>query len=213
MSRTGRSEPLQFVQLYYCSALDITYLSSGRTPPRKRPTKSLLKHLIDLRMRNPNNLTSKEYMENVIVLLRAGDRPVNVERSLAEDGLSIAASLTRQPTIAVNLSSDYVKNLKKLVRMLSFSEKIANRIDYHDMDMLMNTWYAGEAKSYGFGAGVPKALRLHRDSWIGAYCMVLPNFSEPSTDQGFDVFMQIREDEFEELEKDDNFMTYSSRLN
>jgi hypothetical protein len=122
---------------------------------------------------------------------------------LANGTISTAVSLIRQSIKEVNIASTSVNNLKSLLRSLSPTERLAYRADFHDMDVLMNSWYSGKAENYDIGIGAPQALRIDW-SFTGAYGLLLPNFSESST-RIFDLYIQLRQDEVEMLQKDPDF--------
>lgn len=82
-------------------------------------------------------------------------------------------------------------------------------MSFHDMDILMNSWYSGKAEDYEFGGpdGVPRAFRTQRPI-TGACCLVLPDFGGSGGKKVFDVFVQLEEGLQEALQEDSEFVRH-----
>ncbi|KAJ5647939.1 hypothetical protein N7490_004311 [Penicillium lividum] len=193
---------VDYISSYDCiSALLWTSITRARLlrDPEKSSSQSISANPINLRSRDPENATSQEYFGNAVLPSWVG--PIDVQCLLAENGLSIAASLIRKSINASSVSS--IKGLARLVRSLSPSERLGIPMDFHNMDILMNSWYSAKAENYNIGTGSPYAFRTHRPN-TGACCLVLPNFSRSST-RLYEVFIQLPVEEHSLLQEDTVF--------
>lgn len=175
--------------------------------PEKRSSQSISANPINLRVRDPTNATSQDYFGNAILPSWVG--PVDVQSLLADNGISTAASLIRT---SINESSvESVGHLTKLVQSLSPTGRLGIPMDFHDMDLLMNSWYSGKAENYDIGIGSPFAFRTHRPN-TGACCLILPDFSHSSS-RIYEVFVQLPVEEHCSLQEDPQFSSCFELLN
>ncbi|KAJ5872934.1 uncharacterized protein N7529_005287 [Penicillium soppii] len=195
-------EGVDYITSYDCiAALLWTSITRARLHrhPEKHSSQSISANPINLRSRDPENSTSQEYFGNAVLPSWVG--PVDVQLLLADNGISIAASLIRKSINASTVAS--IKDLARLVRSLSPSERLGIPMDFHKMDLLMNSWYSGKAENYDIGTGFPFAFRTHRPN-TGACCLILPNFSRSST-RVYEIFVQLPAEEHDLLREDPIF--------
>ena len=199
-----------YLTSYDCiSALLWTSITRARLlhHPEKHSSHSILANPINSRLRDPEHATSQDYFGNAVLLSWNG--PVDVQSLLADNGLSAAASLIRK---SINESSlESMKDLANLVRSFSPSQRLGVPMDFHNMDVLMNSWYSGKAENYDIGIGSPFALRTHRPN-TGACCLILPNFSRSSS-RVYEVFVQLPAEEHRSLCEDLQFSSCFEPLN
>ncbi|KAJ5753475.1 uncharacterized protein N7511_007628 [Penicillium nucicola] len=171
--------------------------------PEKSSMLSRFVHPIDVRTRDPDQMTSKKYFGNAVIGCQAD--PVTA-RELVADGdkdYATTAILIRKSISKVSLST--VGHMTSLIGSLSPAETLGSLADFSDMDLLMNTWYSGKAENYDIGAGsVPVAARLEA---AGACAMILPDFS-CGGERTFEIFVQLPVEELDLFEKDAEFSTY-----
>lgn len=175
--------------------------------PEKRSSHSIAANPINLRLRDPENVTSEEYFGNAVLPSWVG--PVDVQSLLAENGISTAASLIRKSINESSMGS--IRDLTMLVRSLAPSERLGIPMDFHNMDILMNSWYSGKADNYDIGIGSAFAFRTHRPN-TGACCLILPNFSRSSSRE-YEVFVQLPAEEHRSLCEDMQFSNCFEILN
>ena len=195
-------EGVNYITSYDCmAALLWTSITRARLirHPEKHSSQSISANPINLRSRDPKNATSQDYFGNAALPSWVG--PIDVQLLLADNGLSTAASLIRKSINASSMAS--IKDLARLVRSLSPSERLGIPMDFHNMDILMNSWYSGKAENYDIGTGSPYAFRTHRPN-TGACCLILPNFSRSST-RVYEIFIQVPAVEHELLREDPRF--------
>ncbi|KAJ5319898.1 hypothetical protein N7508_000181 [Penicillium antarcticum] len=199
---------LGYVTSYDCIAAlawrSITRARLGINPEGSI-TPSRFVHPIDVRTRDPDHRTTKNYFGNAVIGCQAG--PV-IAQELVVDGdekFAAAATLIRKSISTVGLST--VGHMTSLIGSLSPTETLGSLADFFGMDLLMNTWYSGTAENYDIGAGsVPVAARLD-PSMAGACVIILPNFSWGG-ERTFEAFVQLPSEEHELLEKDAEFSKY-----
>jgi hypothetical protein len=199
---------VDYVTSYDCIAA-LVWRSITRARLQVHPAKvispSCFIHPIDVRTRDPENRTTKNYFGNAVVGCQVG--PVTAEE-LVSDGdkeFATAATLIRKSISTVSLST--VGHMTSLIGSLSPTETLGSRADFSDMDVFMNSWYSGKAENYDIGAGsVPLAVRLDA-SMAGACAMILPNFS-CGGERLFEVFVQLPVEEQDLLGKDAEFSKY-----
>lgn len=173
--------------------------------PEKTASPSRFVHPIDVRTRDPENKTSKQYFGNAVTGTQAGPLIAQALVSGGDRALATAATLIRQSISFVNLST--ISHMTSLIASLSPSETLAPQADFTDMDMFMNTWYSGSAEKYDIGTdSFPIAFRMH-SSMVGACVAVLPNFSRGEA-RVFDVLMYLAVEEQELLRQDAEFLKY-----
>ncbi|KAL4890104.1 transferase [Aspergillus ambiguus] len=186
---------VDYITSYDCiSALLWTSITRSRLRlhPEKSLSSSRFLHPINLRSRDPENKTSERYFGNGVFPTQAG--PIIAQDLIAGEyrGLATAASMIRRSVNSVNMTT--IHDLTSLVTTLSPTEVLGVHADFHDMDVLMNSWNSGRAAKYDIGGGsVPVAFRPHRPI-TGACCLILPNFGKEKT---FEVFIQLAKEEHE----------------
>lgn len=161
---------------------------------------SSLVFTIDLRSRDPEHVTSTCYFGNAVALIQAG--PLDAQSLLGGEGISIAASSIRQKINGVTISS--IKDLTQLIRCLPPNEKLKYDAEFKDTDFLVNSWFSEKVEDFDFGAGVPEALRPKPNPLIGAFCVFLPCFDNPSK-RTYELLIQLRPKEHEMLKEDPFF--------
>ena len=160
-------------------------------------------HPIDLRTRDRGNVTSSRYFGNAIYPSQVG--PISAKSLLSEDGLAIASSSIRKSINPVGMDS--ISNITALVGSLAPTERLGYHADFHDMDVLVNSWYPGDVTDFDIGSGsLPHAFRPHRPI-TGACCLILPNF-RPSGPRVYEVFLQLEVQQHELLRRDEEFLRY-----
>lgn len=198
---------VNYITSYDCiSGLIWTAITRARLHlhPEKSTSPSRFVHPLDVRTRDPENETSKQYFGNAVIAAQAGPLTAQELVSGGDRSLALAASSIRQSIYTVNMSS--VKAMTTLIASLSPGETIGSRADFADMDWLMNTWYSGSAEKYDLGAAaVPVAVRLP-PSMAGA-SLILPNLSRGGT-RVFEVHVEVAVEEHELLRKDEEFLKY-----
>ncbi|OJJ38337.1 hypothetical protein ASPWEDRAFT_319189 [Aspergillus wentii DTO 134E9] len=202
---------VDFVSSYDCiSALVWTSVTRARLAchPEKSSKQSILLHPVDLRSRDPHNVTSQEYFGNGVQPAQAG--PIDIQFLVADKGVATAASRIRKSINEMILDPKSMKTLATLVRSLSLTQRLGYHFDFNDMDIFMNSWYSGRAENYDIGTGSPCAFRTHR-LITGACCLILPNFSRSST-RVYELFIQLQKDEFQLLQRDSEFSRYFKRI-
>ncbi|OGE53706.1 hypothetical protein PENARI_c007G00048 [Penicillium arizonense] len=199
---------VDYVTSYDCIAA-LAWRSITRSRLQLHPEKvispSRFIHPIDVRTRDIENRTTKNYFGNAVVGCQVG--PVTAQE-LVSDGdkeFATAAILIRKSISTVSLST--VGHMTSLIGSLSPTETLGSRADFSGMDVFMNSWYSGKAENYDIGAGsVPLAVRLDA-SVPGACAMILPNFS-CGKERLFEVFVQLPVEEHDLLGKDAEFSKY-----
>ncbi|RAL13330.1 uncharacterized protein BO97DRAFT_404861 [Aspergillus homomorphus CBS 101889] len=201
---------VEYISSYDCiSALIWRTLTRAHIhlhPEKARATTRFV-HPIDIRTRDPEHKTSPRYFGNAVIGTLAGPVPAQtlVADSETPCGLAIAASLIRQSTHKVDLSS--FGAMTGLLASLSPTETLSPNADFADMDLFMNTWYSGSAERYDLGDGVvPAAVRVHA-GMPGNVASILPNFSRGGP-RVFDVYVQTAIEEQEVLWRDGEFLRY-----
>ncbi|KAL5360381.1 transferase [Aspergillus floccosus] len=199
---------VDYVSSYDCfSALLWISITRARIclHPEKATSLSRLLHPVNVRSRDPESRTSERYFGNGVFPTHAGPMTAQEMVSDGEKGLAAAASLIRQSINSVNLSS--IHDLTSLVKSFSATEQLGVHSDFHDMDILMNSWYSRSTDKYDMGGGsLPVAFRTHRPV-TGAYCLVLPSLGRKETGV-FEVFVQLAAGEHELLRRDEEFFKY-----
>ncbi|KAJ5736993.1 uncharacterized protein N7483_002118 [Penicillium malachiteum] len=202
-----------------CTPLDVEYLSSYdcmsallwvaltrariQLHPEKTDSQSRLAHPIDLRSRDPKNLSSAQYFGNGVFPTLAG--PINAQLLLSDDGLSIASSSIRKSINEINM--DYIKDCTALVASLGPTDTLGYHADFHDMDILMNTWFSGSAQDFVIGDNLaPSTFRTQRPI-TGACFLVLPNVGGAKSNDR-EVLIQLEEREYEIMRRDEQFSKF-----
>ncbi|KAJ5168049.1 transferase [Penicillium canariense] len=199
---------VDFISSYDCiSALIWVSITRARLHlhPEKATSTSRFIHPIDVRARDPESKTSERYFGNAVIGSQAG--PLDAQALVADGdrGLATAASLIRQSSNSVSLSS--IGYMTALISSLSPTETLGTRADVTGMDVFMNTWYSESTEKYDIGAGTtPVAFRLH-SSTPGACAVILPAFSRGLT-RAFEVHLQLAVEEHELLRGDAEFLKY-----
>jgi hypothetical protein len=198
---------VNYITSYDCiSGLIWTAITRARLHlhPEKSTSPSRFVHPLDVRTRDPENETSKQYFGNAVIAAQAGPLTAQELVSGGDRSLALAASSIRQSIYTVNMSS--VKAMTTLIASLSPGETIGSRADFADMDWLMNTWYSGSAEKYDIGgAAVPVAVRLPPS--MARASLILPNLSRGGT-RVFEVHVEVATEEHELLRKDEEFLKY-----
>ncbi|KAI9039215.1 uncharacterized protein KD926_009849 [Aspergillus affinis] len=201
---------LEYVSSYDClSALLWTSITRARLQlqPEKSTTKSTSLHPVGLRSRDPQKKTSERYFGNSV--FPAWVRPTDSQALVSENGLALAASSIRKCIQQVNI--DWAGSIASLVASLAPNEALGYHVDFHDMDVLINSWYSGTAENYDIGTGsLPVAFRTARPI-TGGCALVLPNFSKGDTRE-YEVFVQLESQQHELLRRDAEFAKYFELL-
>jgi hypothetical protein len=195
-------EGVDYITSYDCiAALLWTSITRARLHrhPEKLSLQSIAANPINLRARDPENATSQDYFGNAVYPSWVG--PIDVQSLLSDNGVSTAASLIRKSINSTTVAS--AKHLATLARSLLPSERLSFPMNFHNMDILMNSWYSGKAENYDIGTGSPYAFRTHRAN-TGACCLILPNFSHSST-RVYEIFIQLPAEEHDLLREDPGF--------
>ncbi|PLB45016.1 hypothetical protein P170DRAFT_467639 [Aspergillus steynii IBT 23096] len=208
-----KCEPLDgvdYVTSYDClSALLWTSITRVRLQlqPEKNTSPTTCINPVDLRSRDPENKTSEQYFGNSVFPARAG--PTGSESLASDKGLAIAASSIRKSIQGVTIDS--AAGLASLVASLAPNEALGYHVNFHDMDILVNSWYSGTAEKYDIGTGsLPAAFRTHRPV-TGGVALVLPNFSKGDARE-YEVFLQLESQQHELLRNDAEFARYFEHL-
>lgn len=203
---TPLPEGVDYISSYDClSALLWVSITRARVQvnPEKATSQSRFMHPIDLRTRDRGNVTSSRYFGNAIYPSQVG--PISAKSLLSEDGLIIASSSIRKSINPVGMDS--ISNITALVGSLAPTERLGYHADFHDMDVLVNSWYPGDVTDFDIGSGsLPHAFRPHRPI-TGACCLILPNF-RPSGPRVYEVFLQLEVQQHELLRRDEEFLGY-----
>ncbi|KAH8433929.1 uncharacterized protein LDX57_011565 [Aspergillus melleus] len=201
---------LEYVSSYDClSALLWTSITRARLQlqPEKSTTPSTCLHPVGLRSRDPEKKTSELYFGNSVFPARVG--PTDSQALISENGLAFAASSIRKCIQQVNI--DWAGSLASLVASLGPNEGLGYHIDFHDMDVMINSWYSGTAEKYDIGTGsLPAAFRTARPI-TGGCALVLPNFSKGDTRE-YEIFVQLESQQHELLRQDAEFAKYFELL-
>jgi hypothetical protein len=200
---------VEYITSYDCIAA-LTWQSITRARlevhPEKANSQSRFVHPIDVRTRDPENRTTKDYFGNAVVGCQAGPLTAQDLVSDGDESFASAAVLIRKSISTVTLST--IGHMTSLIGSLSPAETLGSRADFSGMDVFMNSWYSGRAEDFDIGAGsVPLAVRLDA-SMAGACAMILPNFSRGG-ERLYDVFVQLPVEEHNFLGKDAEFSKYS----
>lgn len=201
---------VDYISTYDCiSALLWTSITRARIRlhPEKATSLTRLLHPVNVRSRDLENRTSERYFGNGAFPTHAGPMTAQEMTLDGEKGLATAASLIRQSIDPVSLSS--IHDLTSLVKTLSPTEQLGVHSDFHDMDILMNSWCTrgiGIDKYHMGGGSLPVAFRTHRPV-TGAYCLVLPSIGRRDN-RVFEIFVQVAAEEHELLRRDEEFLKY-----
>lgn len=203
-------DDVQYITSYDCiSAVSWTSITRARLRryPEKASARSIFMHHVNLRTRDPEQETSLEYFGNACLPAQAGPVDAQLLGCAISESISTATSCIRRSINKISFPS--VKPLAALIRTLSPSELLGYHMSFHDMDILMNSWYSGKAEDYEFGGpdGVPRAFRTQRPI-TGACCLVLPDFGGSGGKKVFDVFVQLEEGLQEALQEDSEFVRH-----
>ncbi|KAJ5723959.1 hypothetical protein N7488_001994 [Penicillium malachiteum] len=197
---------VEYVSSYDCiSALLWVSLTRARAQlhPEKAESQSRLGHPINLRSRDPENLSSAHYFGNGVFPTMAG--PMDARSLLSDDGLSIAASSIRKSINEINMDS--IKLTTALVASLGPTEILGYPVDFHDMDLMMNSWFNGSAQDFVIGDNLaPSTFRTLRPI-TGACFLTLPNLSGNGSNDR-EVFIQLEEKEYEIMRRDEQFSKF-----
>ncbi|KAJ6021097.1 hypothetical protein N7540_006601 [Penicillium herquei] len=201
-----------------CTPIDVEYISSYDSMtalfwvaltrariqlyPGKIESQSRVGHPIDLRSRDPDNLSSARYFGNAVFPTLAD---LDAQSLLADDGLSIASSSIRKSINEINM--DYIKDRTALVASLGPTDVLGYHVDFHDMDVMMNTWFSGNAQDFVIGNNLaPTTFRTQRPI-TGACFLVLPNVGGAESNDR-EVFIQLEEREYEIMRLDEQFSRF-----
>ncbi|KAJ9302429.1 hypothetical protein DTO217A2_7422 [Paecilomyces variotii] len=205
---TPHLSEVDYISSYDCiSALMWKSLTRVRLQihPEKSTSPSHFVHPIDVRSRDPENKTSKQYFGNAVIGTQAGPLTAEALASHGDRSLAAAATEIRKSVNSVNLST--ISHMTALNASLAHWEILGLTSDFDDMDIFMNSWYSGSAEKYDIGAGsVPVACRP-ADGMPGSCVMILPNFSRGET-KVFEVLVNVTVEEDELLKKDEEFLKY-----
>ncbi|KAJ5573370.1 uncharacterized protein N7459_007797 [Penicillium hispanicum] len=197
---------VEYVTSYDClSAILWKAITRARVQlrPEKSASQTRLLHPIDLRARDPEGRTSKRYFGNGVIPSQAGPLDVNV--LLSERGLATASSMIRKSINLTSMAS--LQDLTLLAKTLEPTERLGYHADFHDLDILMNTWFSGRGEDFHIGGGsLPRAFRTHRPI-TGACCLVLPNFS-PGDTRVYEVIVQLEVEQHSLLQMDTEFSKF-----
>ncbi|KAJ5710168.1 hypothetical protein N7493_009760 [Penicillium malachiteum] len=165
---------VEYVSSYDCmSPLLWVALTRARTQlhPEKAESQSRLGHPINLRSRDPDNLLSAQYFGNGVFPTMAG--PMDARSLLSGDGLSIAASSIRKSINEINMDS--IKVTTALVAPLGPTGILGYPVDFHDMDLMMNSWFNGSAQDFVIGDDLaPSTFRTLRPITGACFFLLCP---------------------------------------
>ncbi|KAL1849240.1 hypothetical protein Plec18167_008137 [Paecilomyces lecythidis] len=204
---TPHLSEVDYISSYDCiSALVWKSLTRARLQihPEKSTSLSRFVHPIDVRSRDPENKTSKQYFGNAVIGAQAGPLTAEALVSHGDRDLAAAATLIRKSVNSVDLST--ISHMTSLIASLSPTETLYPTADFSGMDFFMNSWFSGNAEKYDIGPGsVPVAYRPV-DSMPGS-CRILPNFSGGET-KTYEILLNLTDEENEMLKKDAELLKY-----
>ncbi|GLB02558.1 hypothetical protein AtubIFM57258_003913 [Aspergillus tubingensis] len=209
---TPHLDQVEYITSYDCiSALLWRALTRARLHihPDQANTPTQFVHPIDVRSRDPEHRTSLQYFGNAVIGTLAG--PVSATTLISEGDRDLAATATkiRQSIHAVDIFK--IGHLTALQTSLADTEMLIPNADFANMDLFMNTWYAGSAARYDLGAATrPVAFRVQAGV-PGACAIILPNFIEGDT-RVFEVLVQAPEKEYEALVRDVEILRYFEQV-
>ncbi|GAD99058.1 transferase family protein [Paecilomyces variotii No. 5] len=205
---TPHLSEVDYVSSYDCiSALMWKSLTRARLQihPEKSTSPSRFVHPIDVRSRDPEKKTSKQYFGNAVIGTQAGPLTAEALVSHGDRGLADAATLIRKSVNSVDLST--ISHMTSLIASLSPTETLGSTSDFNDMDIFMNSWYSGNAEKYDIGPGsVPVACRP-ANGMPGSCIVILPKFSRGDR-KIYEILVYATDEENEMLKKDAELQKY-----